>query len=150
MNDGTAQAAPATPTAAETDLPVLVEVTRGPMTESRHRGSAIVVDADARVVGAWGDTESPVYPRSAIKPVQALPLVESGAVEAFGLGDAEIALACASHAGEPRHVAVVTAWLDRIGLGVDDLECGPQVPTHDDSAAALAASGGTPPTSPIR
>ena len=138
MNDASA------PPMADAGLPVLVEVTRGPMTESRHRGSAIVVDAEARVVGAWGDAESPVYPRSAIKPVQALAFVESGAVEAFGLGDEEIALACASHSGEQRHAAAVTAWLERIGLGIGDLECGPQMPSHENSARALLTAGAAP------
>ena len=88
--------------------PMLVEVTRGDMVESRHRASYAVVDPDGRVVLQAGLVEQPVYPRSAIKPIQALALVESGAAEAFGLGDAEIALACASHNGEARHSETVT------------------------------------------
>src|SRR5262245_41456826 len=110
--------------------PVLVEVRRGAMVESRHRGTYAVVDVSGRLVAAGGDIERPVYARSAIKPLQAIVLVETGAAEAFHVTDEEIALACASHAGEPRHVEVVSAWLARVGLGVDDLECGAHLPTY--------------------
>ena len=89
--------------AAET--PVLVEVTRGGMVESRHRGIAAIVDADGHVVAHWGDFEKPVYARSAIKSLQAIPLVESGAADAFGLTPAELALCCASHANRWRMVS---------------------------------------------
>lgn len=138
------------PTAARTEIsapganPVLVEVTRGPIVESRHRGSAVVVDVAARVVAAWGDRSGAIYPRSAIKPLQAIPLVETGAAEAHGLGDREIALACASHGGEPDHVSTVRHWLARIGLGADALECGAHWPSHEDSARAMARAGATP------
>jgi L-asparaginase II len=108
--------------------PVIVEVTRGGMAESRHRAAIAVTDARGRVAFQAGDIEALVYPRSAIKPMQALPLIESGAADRFGLGQAEIALACASHAAEPRHVETVRAWLARLGLGEADLECGPQGP----------------------
>jgi len=124
--------------------PVLVEVTRGKMVESRHRGSAVIVDAGGAVVAHWGDHTQPVYPRSAIKPLQAIPLVETGAAEAFGLGDPEIALACASHGGEPRHTEAVERWLATVGLGIDDLECGAQWPNHEDTGRALAKAGETP------
>ncbi len=121
--------------------PVLVEVTRGALVESRHRGAAVVVDAAGAVVAAWGDVDRPVFARSACKPLQALPLLESGAAERFGLGDVEIALACASHRGEPVHTEAVSAWLGRIGLGVADLECGTHLPTGEDSAHALIRAG---------
>ncbi len=124
--------------------PVLVEVTRGAAVESRHRGSAVIVDARGTVVARWGDATRPVYPRSAVKPLQAIPLVETGAAEAFGLGDDEIALACASHNGETRHAETATRWLHAIGLGVEDLECGPQWPNHEDTARALAKAGVMP------
>jgi L-asparaginase II len=124
--------------------PVLVEVTRGPMVESRHRGSAVIVDTAGKVVAHWGDHTQPVYPRSAVKPLQAIPLIESGAAEAFGLGESEIALACASHGGEPRHIAAATDCLRTIGLGVENLECGPQWPSHEDTARAMAQAGETP------
>src|SRR5437879_745193 len=77
--------------------PVLVEVLRGPLTESRHRGAVCVMDADGATVFSLGDVAVPVYPRSAVKPIQALPLVESGAADRYGFGDEELALACASH-----------------------------------------------------
>jgi L-asparaginase II len=131
------------PAATEAN-PVLVEVTRGGAVESRHRGAFAVVDADGRVVLSAGSVAAPVFPRSAVKPLQALALVESGAAEAFELSDAELALACASHNGEPDHVATVTAWLDRLGLGPGDLECGGHPPKHAPSAAALAAAGAAP------
>jgi L-asparaginase II len=122
--------------------PVVVEVTRGTMVESRHRAAAAVVDAAGTVVLAVGDIERPVYPRSAIKPLQALALVESGAAEHFALGDAELALACASHSGEPRHVAIVRSWLARIGLAETDLACGPQAPLNQAASRALAEAPG--------
>src|SRR5689334_11782223 len=95
--------------------PVLVEAIRGAAVESEHRGACAVVDAQDKVVLGFGDIDRPVYARSAIKPLQALPLIESGAADAFGLGSREIALACASHHGEPMHVAAVAAWLERLG-----------------------------------
>src|SRR5437764_8127594 len=104
--------------------PVLVEAVRGALTESRHRGAVAVVDADGASVLALGDVARPVYPRSAVKPLQALPLVESGAADKYGLGDKELALACASHGGEPAHVAVASHMLARVGLDVTALECG--------------------------
>ena len=124
--------------------PVLVEVQRGALTESRHRGSLAVVDADGATVLALGDVAAPVYPRSAVKPLQALPLIESGAADRFGFGDEELALACASHGGEPAHVAVAARMLARAGLDVDALECGTHWPSHQPSAQALARSGGAP------
>jgi L-asparaginase II len=113
------------------------------MVESRHRGAFAVVDVEGRVIASAGDSERLVYARSAIKPLQAIPLVESGAAEAFGLGDAEIALACASHKGEPRHVATVSAWLARIGGTVADLECGTHLPGGEEAMVELLAAGET-------
>lgn len=117
--------------------PVLVVATRGPIIESRHRGAAAVVDRRGKVVSRWGDVEQAVYPRSAIKPLQALAVIETGAADAFGLTDAELALACASHSGESKHVETIKAWLERIGLGVDDLECGVHAPTYGPANEAL-------------
>lgn len=121
----------------ELQNPVLVEVTRGDLVESFHTGAVAVVDAAGCVVSAWGDIERCIYPRSAIKPIQALPLIESGAADHFGLGDTEIALACASHSGECRHVSAVEQWLERVGLGVDDLECGVHRPLDADADTDL-------------
>lgn len=121
--------------------PVLVEVTRGGVVESRHRGAAAVADAEGRIVAAWGDVERPVFPRSAVKPIQALPLLETGAAERFQLSDAEVTLACASHNGEAEHTRAVAAWLQRLGLGVRDLECGAHAPTYAEAAKAQARRG---------
>src|SRR5687768_13450674 len=99
-----------------TSSAVLVEVTRGPTVESRHAGSVAVADPIGRLVFALGDVERPVFPRSAVKVIQALPLVESGGADRFGFTEAELALACASHGGEPEHVATAAGALARIGL----------------------------------
>ncbi len=123
---------------------VVVEVTRGPVVESRHEGIAAVVKPDGAVVGSWGDIDAVVLPRSANKPIQALAFVESGAVERFGLGNEHIALACASHNGEARHVDTVRAWLKTIGLGEGDLECGTHPPRLPASLEALVREGAVP------
>jgi L-asparaginase II len=114
------------------------------MVESHHRGSAAVIDADGRVVRAWGDTDAPVFARSAIKPLQALPLVETGAADRFGLGNVELALACASHRGEPIHVETVRRWLARADLGPQDLECGAHAPGNAAAAEAMIRAGEAP------
>ncbi len=124
--------------------PILVEITRGPLVESRHRAAYALVDSEGRVLRSAGDIERPVYPRSAIKSLQALALVESGAAAAFGLSQTEIALACASHQGEAQHVEAVAAWLARIGMGEPDLACGPQLPGRPESVEALFSGGGRP------
>ena len=124
--------------------PFVVEIIRGGMVESRHRAAVAVVDADGKVVRAWGDVERPVYGRSAIKPLQALPLIESGAADKYNVSVPEIALACASHNGEPRHVELVQAWLSRIGCSVGDLECGGHMPYHEASVEAMIRAGTKP------
>ncbi|WP_269932196.1 asparaginase [Aminobacter sp. HY435] len=123
--------------------PVLVEVLRGSLVESAHRGSFVVMDADGRNVAAAGDTGRPVFPRSAVKAIQALPFVESGAADAYGFGNREIALACASHSGEKPHTDVANAMLGKAGLDVGALECGAHWPDHE-TTVALARSGGSP------
>ncbi len=123
--------------------PVLVEVTRGNLVESRHRGALAVVDAAGASALTLGDVAAPVFPRSAIKALQALVLVESGAADRFGFGDAELALACASHGGEPPHVAGVERMLRAAGLDPSALACGAHWPLHQASAQALARAGGT-------
>jgi len=120
--------------------PVLVEVTRGALVESIHRGAVAIAAADGTLRFALGDVDNPVFTRSSLKPIQALPLIESGAAEAFGLSDEEVALACASHSGEPMHVERVAAWLERIGCGEADLECGPQWPRYEPTSHAMAAT----------
>ncbi len=118
--------------------PVLVEALRGGVAESLHRGAFAVLDADGRVLQAVGDIDHPVFPRSAVKVLQALPLVESGAADAFGLSDAELALACASHGGEPRHAETSASMLAKAGVDLDALECGAHWPYNDAATKALA------------
>jgi L-asparaginase II len=113
------------------DNPILVEITRGTVVESVHRGAIAIARADGTSVFSLGDVDVPVYPRSSLKPVQALPLLESGAADAFALSDEEIALACASHSGEPMHTSRVAAWLKRIGCTEHDLACGPQAVRYE-------------------
>jgi L-asparaginase II len=124
--------------------PVLIEVTRSGRVESRHRGAVAIVDANGEPVFALGDVGEPVYPRSAVKAIQTLPLVESGAADAFGFGERELALAQASHGGEPEHVAGVAAMLAAIGLDETALECGTHAPSHSASAAELIRRGERP------
>ena len=88
--------------------PVLAQVWRGEIVESFHRGAFVVADAAGRVVHAGGDIDRPVYARSAVKGLQALPLVDTGAAERFGLVDEELALACASHGGSRTRIATPT------------------------------------------
>lgn len=127
-----------------TENPILVELTRGPLVESVHRGSVAIADANGNIRFALGDLATPVYPRSSLKPIQALPLVESGALDAFGLGDEEIALACASHSGEPMHTTRVAAWLKRIGCGESDLACGAHPPRFEPVAEEMIRKGWKP------
>jgi L-asparaginase II len=122
--------------------PVLVEVWRGPLVESTHRGAVAVADADGAVALAIGDVAKPVFPRSAIKALQALPLLESGAADRYGFGEAELALACASHSGEPAHVAGVAGVLAKAGLDPSALRCGAHYPISQAAAFALARGGG--------
>jgi L-asparaginase II len=104
--------------------PVLVEVTRGDLVESRHRGMVVAVDGDGKVVFSAGDIKAAVFPRSACKAMQGLPLVESGAADAYCFGNRELALACSSHSGEPEHAALAGAMLAAAGVDESVLECG--------------------------
>jgi len=124
--------------------PVLVEVTRGGAVESEHRGSAVVMDADGRAVLALGETGKRVFPRSAVKGLQALCLIETGAADRYGLTQAELALACSSHSGEPRHAEAAASMLAKAGRDLTCLECGTHWPSNEQAARALAAAGREP------
>jgi L-asparaginase II len=124
--------------------PILVEVLRGTLVESRHRGAVAVADADGATVLAIGDVTTPIFPRSAVKALQALPLVETGAADAFGFGDEELALACASHSGEAEHVAGVTRMLAKAGLDAAALRCGAHWPMSQSAVAMVARATGEP------
>ena len=120
---------------------LLVEVTRNGTVESRHFGAAVVCDYKGTVVESWGDIEGLVFPRSALKPMLAIHLIESGASERYTLSDAELSLACSSHQGEQMHQTLVESWLNRLGLTEAHLACGAVLPEHTESAHQLLASG---------
>jgi len=108
--------------------PLCIELTRGNSIESFHYVDVAVADLSGKTILTWGDYEKSVLPRSAIKPLQALPLIETGAADAFQLSQAEIALACSSHNGEKLHVEAVENWLSKIGCSAEDLACGQHDP----------------------
>jgi L-asparaginase II len=121
--------------------PVLVEVMRGGIAESEHRGAVAVMDASGKVVLALGDIDRPIFPRSAIKGLQAIPLIESGAADKYALTDAEIALACASHNGEAGHVTTAEGMLRKAGRDLSALECGAQLPMRANAYVPLVKAG---------
>ncbi len=123
---------------------ILVEVTRGELVESSHAGSAVVVDAKGRVVFGLGDYSERVFPRSAVKALLALPLVETGAADRMGLTDAELALACSSHSGQDEHTQTAAAMLRKAGREPDCLECGVQWPKYEPTAASLIRANAKP------
>jgi L-asparaginase II len=124
--------------------PVVIEIMRGERVESRHRGAGIVVDDQGHALFSFGDVEAAVFPRSAVKAFQALPLLESGAADHFGFDASALALACGSHSGEPGHIACAKAMLATMGLDENALECGPHWPVNEIAARALAEGGGQP------
>jgi L-asparaginase II len=120
----------------------LVEILRGHFIESCHAGHAVVANAAGEVLEYWGDPEEIILPRSSAKILQALPLLESGA--GAHLSDMQLALACASHSGETRHVTQVSAWLEALGLSRDALICGPQASRDKDLRHAMIRNGEEP------
>jgi L-asparaginase II len=136
---------PPTPDRQEAPNPVLVLSSRGDLLESFSRGAFVVTDREGGVVASLGAIDRWVFPRSAVKLIQAIPLVESGAADAFKLEDRQLALACASHSGEGPHIAAVAEWLSRIGARAQDLVCGAH-PPYDAAAAAALIRDGVEPT----
>jgi L-asparaginase II len=124
------------------ELVELARVWRGPVVESVHSGAVIVCDLQGRYRHTWGDPGWATTPRSALKPFQAIAMVESGAADALGLTDEHIALACASHYAEPNQVALVRDWLGKLGLDESALICGPAWPRGDADIAEAAKAGG--------
>ena len=124
-------------TGADSGNPVLVEVIRGALAESRHTGAVAISDAHGRLMLALGDVERPIYPRSAIKAMQALPLIESGAADTFALGEDELAVACASHSGDKVHVEAVQSLLAKAFLDESYLACGAHWPISEDATRTL-------------
>ena len=124
--------------------PILVEAYRGDVVESRHRGAFAVMGPGASLTSQAGDIDTPIYPRSAIKAFQALPLVESGAADRLGLSDAELALVCSSHSGEEAHVQCARSILAKAGLSEAKLECGAHSPQDGAALRMLIKSGMEP------
>jgi L-asparaginase II len=124
----------------------LTVVTRGAAVESVHLGSVAVVDRSGRLLFAAGDPEVLTFTRSSLKPLQALPFVAAGGVERFGFTTAEVALLCASHSGEPRHVEAAASMLAKAGNGPGDLLCGAHAPRHYEVRGELPPP---PPYSPL-
>ena len=122
----------------------LVEVKRGSITESRHRGHIAVVDTQGNIIASLGRPETVTYLRSSAKPFQALPLLTSGAAERFGFTDREVALACGSHNGEPIHTELAASMLKKIGLGLEALHCGAHEPYGAEAALELRIRGEQP------
>jgi L-asparaginase II len=118
-----------------------IEATRGELVEAVHRVSVAVVGTDGRLVAGSGDPAQVTFWRSAAKPFQALPLLDDGAADAFGLTPAELALACASHSSEPGHLAVAEGFLRRVGATVGELACGPHTPISPAVAERVLREG---------
>mgnify|MGYP001794859380 CR=1 FL=1 len=127
-----------------TSAVAMVEHWRGPFLESVHHGHAVVCHAETGIEKVWGNPDLIVLPRSSAKMIQALPLIESGAAQGFGLTAEHLALACASHSGAPMHVRRVTDWLEALDLDVSALRCGPRAPLGKDAAHQLVWDHGTP------
>jgi L-asparaginase II len=122
----------------------LVEVTRGPITESRHHGHVVAVDGDGQLVAQLGAPEIVTYLRSSAKPLQAVPLVSTGAADRFNFTSQELAVACGSHSGEPVHEEMVAAMLAKTGLSAGALKCGVHEPFGKEAAQELRRRGEKP------
>ena len=122
----------------------MVELWRGDLLESMHRGHAVICDERGEIIEAWGDPGAVIFPRSSCKMIQALPLVESGAADAAGLGPEHLALACASHNGAAIHTGRVTSWLSGLGLAEGDLRCGAHLPKDPEEHRRLICSDISP------
>jgi len=124
--------------------PVLVNTLRGDVIENRHRGAIAVCDPQGRLLHAWGDVRALLYPRSSIKALQAIPVVESGAADHYAFTPSELALACSSHNAEPMHTKAVSNLLRRAGFDDAALECGVHLPLHEQTAHRLLTAGQNP------
>jgi len=120
---------------------LVIDVTRGEFIESRHQVIAVISDATGKRHSQWGDVDQQVFPRSAAKPLQALPLMLSGAAQDLNLSQQQVAMACSSHNGEAQHSHLVTNWLDQLGMTSEQLECGSHWPLYQPATVALAQSG---------
>lgn len=124
-------------------MQILIEVTRGEIIESRHRGSIVVSEPDGKILARAGDPDSITSTRSTIKPFQAIPLVTSGAADRFDITSGELAIACASHNGEPIHTETAAQILERAGLSESALLCGAHRPYSEEAAKKIESEGGS-------
>lgn len=124
--------------------PILVHTKRGSLVENRHRGTYVVVDRTGSIISAAGHFKEMIYARSALKPINILSVLASGAADHFQVTDKEIALACASHSGEEEHVRQIAAWLERIGCSIRDLDCGIHAPMGAAARRLLREKGEKP------
>lgn len=122
----------------------MIEVTRGPVVECIHWGALAVVDASGRLVAGFGDPNTVTFLRSAAKPFQALPFIEAGGAETYGLTGQEVALMCASHSGTDEHVRVLHGMQAKIGVSEAELMCGVHMPYHEETAHRLIRKGEEP------
>lgn len=122
----------------------MVEVRRGAITESRHRGHVVATEPNGKIIAYAGSPETVTYLRSSAKPFQALPVILSGAADRFGFSDQEIALACASHSGEPIHTEIVAGMLRKIDLPSEALKCGIHEPFSEEVTQQLRERGEKP------
>ena len=120
------------------------EIWRGPFLESVHSGHAVVCDSSGQILQAWGDPDTVILPRSSAKMIQALPLIQSGAADAYGLGPQHLALACASHQAADLHVGIISDWLKTLGLDDSAFRCGTALPGDEAARNALVCSGTQP------
>lgn len=119
-----------------------VQVYRGDYIESTHDVHIAVVSAEGNIVAYYGDVNRLTFGRSSMKPFQAVPVIESGAMEAFDLTEKELSIFCASHSGEPFHRETVQNVLDKLDLTEKDLQCGTHIPADIDSYRELIKEGG--------
>ena len=124
--------------------PLRIESTRGSLVESVHHVHVAVSDPGGRLLASAGDPDTVTWWRSAAKPFQALPLLQDGAAEHFAMSDEEVALACASHSSEPRHLEIVSSWMERLGLTDQDLSCGVHPPLSPVVAQAVLRGSASP------
>src|SRR6185503_15300929 len=123
------------------NLPILVEVRRGAIVESRHRGAIVVTEPGGRIIKQLGDESLISSTRSTIKPIQAIPFIMSGAADHFSVDERELAVVCASHEGEPIHTETVAGMLARACLDESALRCGAHAPYNAETAKKLEAAG---------
>ena len=126
------------------DPPVVAQVVRNGFVESSHRGIVVITRADGSVSYARGDYDSDILPRSSLKPIQALAMVRCG----LDLPSEQLAIACASHSGEPMHLKAVQGILEAAGLQASDLSNTPDLPLIDEQRNEWIATGRAPSSAP--